>query len=226
MRSLARAHDPAAAAAAYAEAGADGIVFETRDAPLELLCGLARQVACALTIPIAIWTDLTTAAEIGALLGAGAQQVVIQKAALDDPDLIASLAREFGSDTIVVAVSAAGPEAGWRVYDAVGGAAREWDAVTWAQVIEAQNGGAILLNSPAGGPQGEPYDLELLRSVSSAVARPVLAAGDAGAVEDLFDALMIGDVDAVLVTSLLHSGRARVSEIKDYLSEHGLPVRT
>jgi cyclase len=53
----------------------------------------------------------------------------------------------------------------------------------------------------------------------------VLAAGDAKRVEDLFDALMIGDADAVLVSSLLHSGRVTVKEIKGFLSEHGLSMR-
>jgi cyclase len=217
--------DPAEAAAAYAEAGADEIVFVARVAPLELLCGLAERVASALTIPLVFWTDLTTMVEVGDLLAAGATRVAIQKAALDDPDLIAKLAREFGSEAIAVAVTAAGADEGWRVYDELGGAAREWDALTWAQVVEAQNGGAIIIESPGRGPHGEPYDLELLQSVSSAVARPVVAAGDAKRVEDLFDALMIGDADAVLVSSLLHSGKTTVKEIKDFLSEHGLAVQ-
>ncbi len=90
--------------------------------------------------------------------------------------------------------------------------------------MEAQSGGAIIVESPGGGPHGEPYDLELLRSVSANVARPVMAAGDADSVEDLFDALMIGDADAVLVNSLAHSGKATVKEIKDFLSEHGISV--
>jgi cyclase len=217
--------DPAEAAAAYAEAGADEIVFVARLAPLELLCGLAERLAAALTIPLRFRTDLTTVAEVGGLLCAGAQRVVIQKAALDDPDLIAKLAREFGSEAIAVVITAAGADDNWRVYDEPGGTAREWDALTWAKVVEAQSGGAIIIESPTGGPHGEPYDLELLRSVSSAVARPVLAAGDAKRVEDLFDALMIGDADAVLVSSLLHSGRVTVKEIKGFLSEHGLSMR-
>jgi cyclase len=200
-------------------------VFVARVAPLDLLCGLAQRVAPALTIPLVFWTDLTTAAEVRALLSAGARRVVIQKAALDDPDLIATLAREFGSQAIAVAITAAGAEENWRVHDGPGGAAREWDALTWAKVVEAQNGGAIIVESPGGGPDGGPYDLELLRSVSSAVAGPVIAAGKAGDVEDLFDALMIGDVDAVLVGSLLHSGETTVKEIKLFLSEHGLSVQ-
>ncbi len=217
--------EPAEAAVAYAAAGADEIIFVARATPIEPLCELARRLAPALKIPLAFWSDLTTMSEVGDLLAAGAARVAIQKAALDDPDLITKLAREFGSDAVAVAVTAAGADESWRVYDGPGGTACEWDALTWAKVVEAQSGGAIIIESPSGGPRGEPYDLELLRSVSSNVDRPVMAAGDAKSVEDLFDAVMIGDADAVLVSSLLHSGNATVIGVKGYLSEHGLSVR-
>lgn len=212
-------------AVAYAEAGADEIIFVARATPLEPLCELAQRVAPALTIPLAFWTDLTTTPEVGDLLAAGAARVAIQKAALDDPDLITKLAREFGSEAIAVAITAGGADEDWRVYDGPGGAACEWDALTWAKVVEAQSGGAIVIESPGGGPHGEPYDLELLRSLSANVARPVMAVGDAKSVEDVFDALMIGDAESVLLGSLLHTGGATVMEVKDYLSERGLSVR-
>jgi cyclase len=176
-------------------------------------------------VPLVFWTDLTSAAEVGDLLAAGAARVAVQRAALDDPDLIANLARDFGSEAIAVAVTAAGADDGWRVFNGPGGATSEWDALTWAKVVEAQNGGAIIIESPGGGPHGEPYDLELLRSVSSAVAKPVMAAGDANRMEDLFDALMIGDADAVLVSTMLHSGKATLKEIRGFLSDHGLAVQ-
>jgi cyclase len=217
--------DPAEAATTYAEAGADEIVFVARATPPEPLCALAQHLAPDLTVPLVFWTDLTTAAEVGVLLAAGAARVAIQKAALDDPDLITQLAREFGSEAIAVAITAAGADENWRVYDEPGGTACEWDALTWAKVVEAQSGGAIIIESLGGGPHGEPYDLELLRSVCSNVARPVMAAGEASRVEDLFDALMIGDAEAVLVSSLLHSGGATVKEIRSFLSDHGLSVR-
>ncbi len=217
--------EPAEAAVAYAEAGADEVIFVARATLLEPLCELAQRLAPALTIPFVFWTDLTTVTEVGDLLAAGATRVAVQKAALSDPDLITKLAREFGSEAIAIAITAAGGDEDWRVYDEPGGAACEWDALTWAKVVEAQSGGAVIIESLGGGPHGEPYDLELLESVSANVARPVMAAGEAGSVEDLFDALMIGDADAVLVSSLLHSSRATVMEVKDYLSEHGLSVR-
>ena len=65
----------------------------------------------------------------------------------------------------------------------------------------------------------EPFDLELLEAVTSAVARPVVAAGEPEAVEDVFDALMIGNADGVLVGP---SARLTVRDIREYIGERGM----
>ncbi len=222
LSSLERAHDPAEVAWAYARAGADEILFVARDARLEALCRVAERAAPLLSIPLAFWTDLATVSDVGDLLAAGAARIAIQRAALRDPDLIASLAREFGSESIAAAITAGGAEDGWRVFDSPGGAPSEWDAVTWARVVETQHGGELIVESLSGGTLGGPFDLELLRAVTSGVARPVVAAGTAGQVEDLFDALMIGDANGVLVGTLLHSGQETVKSVRAFLDEHGL----
>ena len=67
-----------------------------------------------------------------------------------------------------------------------------------------------------------PFDLSLLESVRPAFLRPLVAAGEAREVGDLFDALMTGGADGVLVGVLLHSGRTTVGEIRSYLADRGL----
>ena len=100
----------------------------------------------------------------------------------------------------------------------------EWDPETWARVVEAQGGGELIVGSAVPGAFGEPLDLELLSAVTSAVGVPVVAKGEGVGVEDLFDALMIGGAEGVLVGDALHSARYSVRDIKKYLSQHGLPV--
>ncbi len=183
---------------------------------------LVERLAAALMVPLTVWTDHGEAAAFESMVAAGAARVVIQKAALDDPDRIAGLSREFGVEAVAVAITAGGEDEGWRVYDGRDGQPTEWDAVTWARVVEAQNGGLIVVESPGGGPHGEPFDLQLLAAITGAVARPVLAAGEPEGIEDLFDALMIGNVSGVLVSSLVHSGEVTIPEIRAFLREHGL----
>ena len=217
--------DPQEAALAYAAAGADEILLASRGTPVDVIIALVEDIAPSLSIPLMLDADLHASSEVERVIAAGAGRVCVQRAALADPDYIATLCREFGSGAVAVRVAARREEGVWRVLEAPGGEATEWDAVTWAAVAEAQGAGTIIVE-PAGpaGP-GEPFDLELLEALTSALRTPVLAAGPAENVEDLFDALMIGNADGVLVEDVLHSGRTSVRRVKGYLAERGLPVR-
>jgi cyclase len=216
--------DPLDAAVAYAEAGADEIAFIASEAPLETLVALARRVAPRLHVPFWIKADLLDRSEVGAVLDAGAARVAVETPALRDPDYITALTRAFGSEAVAIVVTALREGDAWRVLEMREGAPTEWDAIAWARVAETQGAGELVVESVSGGRYEEPFDLELLAAVKSAVAVPVVAAGEAEAVEDLFDALMIGGADAVLVGSLLHSGKGTVPDVKAFLAEHGLDV--
>jgi cyclase len=69
------------------------------------------------------------------------------------------------------------------------------------------------------------YDIELTRAISEAVSVPVIASGGAGSAEDLEQALSLGKADAVLAASIFHYKEHSIREIKQYLTNKGLPVR-
>lgn len=219
--------DPVEVAQAYAEAGADELLFAVHGWRAENLEPIAERLARSVSIPVTLETDLVSVAEIRRTLEAGAARTVVQRSALRDPDFISELAGAIGSQALGVAVEIQREESHWRVLSGPGGEPTEWDAVNWARVVEAQGGGELIIASAQGGVEGQPFDLELLDTVSSSVRIPVIALGEAPGVgvEDLFDALMIGNADGVLVGSLLHSGAQTIRNVKEYLSEHGLPVR-
>lgn len=210
------------AATAYAEAGAKEILIDGRASPPDGLIPLVRELALAVRQPVTIGTEPVTVTQAETLLTAGASRLAVQTTAVADPDFIAALTRRLGSESLAVFVTARREGETWRVYEGPHGATTEWDPVTWAKVAEAQGAGELIVEPLSGGPDGTPYDLDLLGAVSSAVARPVVAAGAAGSVEDLLDALMIGNADAVLLGSLLHSGAVTIESIVEYLGEHGL----
>ncbi|KPK81949.1 MAG: hypothetical protein AMS25_04400 [Gemmatimonas sp. SM23_52] len=222
---LDQSDDPLEAAVACAEAGADELLFVGLGTSLETLTALSRRIARAVSIPFAVKLEPATVAEAGQLLEVGASRVAIQRAALKEPDFIADLTRTLGCEALAVAITAGGEAENWRVFASREGGPTEWDAITWACVAEAQGAGELIVESRSGGQHGEPFDLDLLAAVSAAVARPVVAAGEAREIEDLFDALMIGNANAVVVGQLVSSGRCTVHEVKVWLAEHGLPVQ-
>jgi cyclase len=68
------------------------------------------------------------------------------------------------------------------------------------------------------------YDIELTHAVSETVSVPVIASGGAGALEDLYQALVTGKADAVLAASIFHYGTYSIREAKEYLAEKGIPI--
>ncbi len=213
------AEDPAEIILAYADQGADEVLLGGVASSTENLIRVLNRTV-SLRIPTAVEFDAAESESVTALVDAGAARVVLQAAALRDPDYVACLARSLGSERIAVKITASSEVDGWRVLESVRGAETEWGAVTWARVLETQGAGAVLVDSAAPSAM-PPYDLELLASMKSSVAIPVIAAGAVERVEDVFDALMIGNADGVVVEGLLHSGRATVGQIKSYMTERG-----
>ncbi len=218
--------DASAAAVALERAGADELLLAWSAAYSESLRTLLANLSRVLSVPLLVRTvdESATAAEVRALLDAGAARVLISGPALRDPDLIAALSRSASSAALSVGVRAQPESAGWRVLGP-GDQPTEWDVVTWARVVEAQGGAELLIEAPPAPTADEPFDLELLATVTEAVRIPVLAIGAAPAVEDVFDALMIGDVDGVVLDDSFRSVGQSLAAVKRYLAERGLAIR-
>jgi cyclase len=65
----------------------------------------------------------------------------------------------------------------------------------------------------------------MTRAIADAVKIPVIASGGAGTLEHLYEAIVDGHADAVLVASIAHFGTYTIRQMKEYLSGLGIPVR-
>jgi imidazole glycerol-phosphate synthase subunit HisF len=155
------------------------------------------------------------------LLRAGADKVAVNKAAVDRPELLTSLADEFGAQAVVCAIDSRGGE----VVTDGGRSPRGRDAVDWACEVVQCGAGEILLTSIDADGTRAGYDLELTGAVARAVTVPVIASGGAGGAGDLADAFEAG-AEAALVASIVHERPERLPELKDELREAGWPIRT
>jgi cyclase len=70
------------------------------------------------------------------------------------------------------------------------------------------------------------YDIELTRTISGQVGIPVIASGGVGNLEHLYEGLVLGKADAVLAASIFHYREYTISQVKSYLKERGVVVRT
>jgi cyclase len=237
------AGDPAALAAFYNAEGADELVFlditassDARNTMVEVV----EKVSSEVFIPLTVGGGIRSVDNMRKMLEAGADKVSINSAAVINPQLIEDCAKEFGSQCVVLAmdVKRSSDEIAkrddtsetvecisWQVYTHGGRQPTTLDAVQWARRATECGAGELLVTSMDADGQKTGYDNDVLSSISDSVTVPVIASGGAGALEHFYDALIYGKSDAVLAASLFHFGELRVSEVKSYLENRGIPVR-
>lgn len=223
------AGDPVESAAQYYRLGADELVFlditastEGRGTTLDMVKRVAEQIF----IPFTVGGGIRTLADISATLEAGADKISLNSAAVQTPGLIDEAAKKFGSQCVVAAIDAKrNPEkGGWEVYINGGQFNTQMDVLAWAKETHARGAGEILLTSMDCDGTKDGYDVALTRSVSEAVGIPVIASGGAGKMEDFLNVLTAGKADAVLAASVFHFNEILIGELKQYLSDHNVPV--
>jgi len=224
------AGDPVECAIAYDAQGADELVFLDITASSEergIMEEVVKRTAEECFMPFTVGGGIRSAADVRRMLLAGADKVSINTAAIRNPELIREASGVFGAQCVVLAIDAKRDGPGkWRVYTHGGRNPTEFDAVAWAKRGAELGAGEILLTSMDADGTGDGYDIELTRAVSRAAPIPVIASGGAGELGHFADALRDGEADAVLAASLFHFGTLRIPEVKKFLEDQGLPVRT
>ena len=239
FENLRDAGDPVEVAAVYDRDGADELCFlditasyEGRSTMIDIVARTAEQIF----IPLTVGGGIRTLDDIRALLKAGADKVSINTAAVKQPALVREAAGRFGTQCIVVAIDAKrqtppdsangeGTQPSWQVFTHGGRESSGRDAIEWAQTVEKNGAGEILLTSMDRDGTGEGYDVDLTAAVADAVTIPVIASGGAGSLSHLADGFAKGKADAVLVASIFHYGQHTIREAKAYLHANAIPVR-
>lgn len=230
FKQLVDAGDPVDCAKAYQEQGADELVFLDITASSDergIMRDVVSQTAEECFMPLTVGGGLRNVDDIDAMLRSGADKVSLNTAAVANVDLVDHASNRFGNQCIVVAIDAkrvSGMDR-WEVYTHGGRNSTGLDAVEWSQKVVRRGAGEILLTSMDQDGMQTGYDLELNRRISEAVAVPVIASGGAGNLQHMVDVLTKGKASAVLAASIFHFGAYTISQCKDYLAEHGVPVR-
>jgi cyclase len=224
------AGDPVEMATVYDAEGADELTFldiTASSGARETTYDVVRRTAEQVFIPLTVGGGVRTVDDVDRLLRAGADKVGVNTAAVERPEVIAEIARRFGSQVLVLSVDArraAGQPSGFEVTTHGGRRAAGLDAVAWAAQAARLGAGEILLNSMDADGTKAGFDLELIAAVRAVVGVPIVASGGAGAVEHFAPAVAAG-ADAVLAASVFHYGTLSIGEVKRGLAAAGLPVR-
>ncbi|HEX7584729.1 MAG TPA: imidazole glycerol phosphate synthase subunit HisF [Prolixibacteraceae bacterium] len=220
--------DPVELGALYAEQGADELVFlditathEGRKTFVELVKRIAREI----NIPFTVGGGISELKDADALLSAGADKISINSSAVRNPKLIDDLAKNFGSQFVVLAIDAHGENDYWTVTVNGGRIPTEKELFSWAKEGESRGAGEILFTSMNHDGTKNGFANKELAKMADMLRIPIIASGGAGNMEHFVDVFTEGKADAGLAASIFHYKEIAIPDLKAYLKSKGIVVR-
>jgi cyclase len=159
------------------------------------------------------------------LLEAGADKISVNTAAVNDPELIDRLAKNFGSQCVVLAIDTRFDGGDWEVYIHGGRTPTGRLPPQWAKEAAERGGGEILLTSMNHDGTKNGFALDITSQLSQMLPIPVIASGGAGTKEHFVEVFTKGKADAALAASIFHFGEIPIPELKQYLHKKNITVR-
>ena len=212
----------------YYEQGADELVYMDIVASLygrSNLVDIVKRTANDVFVPMTVGGGVRTVEDVGNLLRAGADKVAINTAAVHRPELIAEVARKFGSQCMVLSIEAKrrGSEE-WEIYTDCGRERSGIDVIKWAKQAVLLGAGEILLTSIDQEGTRKGFDIELTHRIASQVNVPIIASGGYGEPCHINHVIESG-ADAVAFADVLHYDRASLNELRQHAVGMGYEVR-
>ncbi len=226
--------DPVEVAREYYEQGADEIVFYDITASSDkrdIMIDVVRRVAETIFIPFSVGGGIRNLEDMRKVIGAGAEKVSVNSAAVCEPDIISQGAKAFGSQCVVLGMDVKKVDvctqtpSGYEIVIEGGRKHTGIDALWWAKEAERLGAGEICLNSIDADGTQDGYEINLTALISDNVHIPVIASGGAGKPEHLADVLTTGKADAALIASMVHYRTYTISQIKKYLERKKIKTR-
>jgi cyclase len=160
------------------------------------------------------------------LLQNGADKISVNTAAFKNPQLVEDLAKQFGSQCVVLAIDTKQEDDGeWYVYLNGGRVKTDTRCIDWAKQAVSMGAGEILLTSMNHDGTKQGFALDITATLASELPVPVIASGGGGTMEHFVDVFTKGRADAALAASIFHFKEITIPDLKHYLNENGIEIR-
>ncbi len=182
-----------------------------------------REIASEAFMPVSYGGGITLIDEVKEILFTGIEKVIINKSAVQNPDLISDIAEKFGSQSIMVSIDVKKNIWGkYRVYTDGGTKDTGQHPVQFAKDCVHKGAGEILLTSINRDGTYQGFDIEIIREVASAISVPLVACGGAASVADFYKVVTEANASAVAAGSMFVFQRPHNAVLISYPSQQVL----
>lgn len=181
---------------------------------------LLKDIANECFMPLAYGGGIRTLNDAKSIFDIGFEKIVINSYAVENPEFVRDISKYFGSQAIIVSIDVLETYFGRKYIKTNGGRLKHnINPVEFAKNMEELGAGEILLTSVRKEGTWDGFDIDLIKDISTAVNIPVIANGGAGKIEDIVNAIVIGNASAVGLGSLLLFQRKGMGVLINYPKE-------
>lgn len=217
--------DPLNAVRIYNDLKVDEIVLLDIDATKEnrtISIDLVKEIGEEANMPFSVGGGIKDIETIQKITSAGAEKVILNSFAIENPNFVKQAAENFGSSTICVCIDYKKKWRKEKVYINASKKNTGKDVIKTA--LEMQNAGAgeVIIQSIDRDGSMAGYDIEMIKKVSESVTIPVVALGGAGTKEDIENVYKFGYANGLAAGSFfvfkgtLRGVLIQYPEIKNY----------
>ena len=220
--------DPVQSAKVYSDQNADELLIlnvSRDDRTITKTLEILRELSKNCFMPLTVGGGITSIEDVRILIRSGADKVLINTAAYQDLDFLKVIAREFGSQALIIGIDCTGAVDKWQCLSNCGSVVENIELENHLRQVQEAGAGELLIQSVDRDGVMCGLDLDLLRRVTRFAKIPVIGAGGVGNYNDLLDGYGIEGIDAIGVASLFHFSDSNPHRAKAMLQNHNLKFK-
>tara|TARA_B100000963_G_scaffold142633_1_gene124146 strand:- start:3947 stop:4732 length:786 start_codon:yes stop_codon:yes gene_type:complete len=186
---------------------------------------LIKKLSEELFVPFSYGGGIRSVESIAQIIKAGAEKIVLNTAAVENPKLIRDGSKIFGSQCIVVSIDVKHNGNFYEVYTHSGRKESGIDVIEHIKNMQNNGAGEFLINSIDHDGKMSGFNIDLFETIKDVVNLPVIAAGGASCLEDFISIAKKDHISAVAAGSIYHYTKITPNMVKGAMREEGIPVR-
>ncbi len=176
-----------------------------------------RKISKNAYIPITAGGGIRKLKDIEKLLKNGADKVILNTAAIQNPKIINSAAKEFGSQCIVVCIDVKSEGNNFYLMEEYGQKKSTTNLIEYIKKIQEENAGEIFLQSVNQDGSLLGYDLKLLEEIHPYINLPIIISCGAGNWDHVKEVLNKEYVSAASLTNIFHFTEKSIKILKNHI---------
>lgn len=170
----------------------------------DVLFSIIEKISKKIFVNVSVGGGIKNVKEVDQLLRIGVDKIVINTAAVRNPDMLEKLVKIYGSSTIGVNIDTSKIGENYEVLIETGRERTKIDLFRWVDKVQELNVGEITVTEISREGRNKGFNINLYKDLRKRIDTQFVAHGGAGPLENIANLFNTADIDAVSIASLFH----------------------